>query len=139
MSNINKKAGIQPAVRKEFSVRDAALAGDIVMVINPETVNRDATTSAWDRNVRIEIQTASGLTHDWLSADYATTLSIADTGGGTATIDSTTLEIRGGKAIVIVHGDEATWAAAENDTLTVANITILGVTVIGGTSVQTFV
>jgi len=139
MSNILKKLGIQPAVRKEFLVRDKALAGDIVMTINPETVDTPATTSAWTRNVNIQIETAAGELHDWLTADYATTLSIADTGGGTASIVSTTLSIVGGRALVVVSGDEATWAAAEDDTLTVANITVLGVTVTGGTSVETFV
>jgi hypothetical protein len=115
------------------------MAGDIVMVIDPETVDTPATALAWTRNVRISIETAAGVVHDWLSGDYATTLSIADLGGGTATIVSTTLEIRGGSAIVVVSGDAATWAAAETDTLTVANITVLGVTATGGTSVETFV
>lgn len=140
MSDINKKIGIQPAVRKEFAVRDAALAGDIVMVINPTSVNRAATSAVWDRNVGIEIQTADGRVHDWLSADYATTLSIGDTStSGTASIVSTTLSIRGGSAVIVVSGDAQDWLAAETDTLTVANITVLGETVTGGTSVQTFV
>jgi len=72
MSNILKKLGIQPAVRKEFLVRDKALAGDIVMTINPETVDTAATTSAWTRNVNIQIETAAGELDDWLTADHAT-------------------------------------------------------------------
>ena len=140
MSDINKKIGIQPAVRSEFNVRDAALSGDIVMVINPTTLDTPATSSAFTRNVGIEIQTASGLLHDWLEADFATTLSIGDTStAGTASIVSTTLSIKGGKAIVVVSGDAQDWLAAETDTLTIANITVLGITVTAGTSVETFV
>ncbi len=140
MSDINKKSGIQPAVRKEFSVRDAAMAGDIVMVISPVTLDTPATALAFTRNVLVSIETAAGVVHDWLSADYTTTLSIADAStAGTASIVSTTLSIRGGSAIVVVSGDAAAWDAAETDTLTVANITVLGESVTGGTSVETFV
>ena len=140
MSNVDKRPGIQPAVREEFKIRDAAMAGDIVMTINPLTVNRATTTSAFTRNVLIQIETSTGLVHDWLDADYSTTLSIGDTSvAGTASIVSTTLSIIDGQAIVVVTGDTAAWLAAETDTLTIGNITVLGVTVTGGTSVETFI
>jgi len=140
MSGITSKTGIAPRVRKEFEVRDAALSGDIVMAITPATVNTAATSAAWTRNVLIEINDSSGNLHDWLTADYATTLSIADTStAGTASIVSTTMSIVNGKAVVVVSGDAQDWLATETDTLTVANITVLGVTVTGGTSVETFV
>jgi len=116
-----------------------AMSGDIVMVITPKTVAPAPTATAWTRDVSISIENAAGDVHTWLTQDYATTLSIADTStAGTATIASTTLEIVNGVATVTVSGDGAAWLNSETDTLTVGNITVMGYTVTGGTSVETF-
>lgn len=140
MSNIENRGMIQIEIRKEIAVRDKAMAGDMVMTISPATVNATATSSAWTRNVLIQVETAAGELHDWLTADFATTLSIADTSvAGTASITSTTLSLVNGKAVVTVSGDAAAWLATETDTLTVGNITVMGNTITGGTSVETFV
>jgi len=118
---------------------EKALAGDIVMVIDPETVAPVPTSAAWTRNVLVSIQTASGEVHDWLNKAYATTASIGDTStAGTASIAATTLTIVDGEAVIVVSGDAEDWLNTETDTLTIANITVLGVTVTGGTSVETF-
>lgn len=139
MSAIIYKTGIQPHIRKELAQRDKALSGDIVMVISPATVAPAPTSEAWTREVLITIESADGELHDWLTASYSTKLSIADTSvAGTASIVSTTLSIVNGKAVVIVTGSEHNWLNSETDTLTVANITVLGQTVTGGTSVETF-
>lgn len=136
--SIDNKVGFQPELRREIALRDLALGGDIVMVIDPTTVAPAPTTSAWTRNVTITVETTAGQVHDWLNETYATTLSIADTGGGTASIASTTLTLVNGKSVVVVSGTEATWANSETDTLTIANITVGGITVTAGTSVETF-
>jgi hypothetical protein len=130
---------IQPQLRDEIALRDKAMAGDMVMSIVPTTVAPAPTSSAWTRNVIIEIQTAAGEVHTWLDQAYTTTLSIADTStAGTASIVSTTLTLDKGRAVVVVSGDEQDWLDTETDTLTVANIDIMGYTVTGGTSVETF-
>ena len=138
MSVIDKQEGVSPVVKEEFALRDLAMAGDMVIVIDPETVAPVPTTSAWTRDVKISVQTAAGAVHKWLDGAFATILSIGDTGGGTASIVSTTMTLVEGEVIVVVSGTEATWANGETDTLTVANTTILGYTVTGGTSVETF-
>ena len=110
MGNILTRLGIQPAVRKALSVRDKAMSGDIVMSISPTTVNRAPTAVAFTRNVQISIETAAGLVHDWLNDTFTTTASIGDTSSaGTASIDSTTLTIVNGQAIIDVDGDAAAW------------------------------
>ncbi len=134
----NKQEGVSPIVKDNFALRDLAMAGDIVIVITPETVTPIPTSAAWTRNVTISVQTAAGAIHTWLDGAFATILSIGDTGGGTASIVSTTMTLVEGEVIVVVSGTEATWANGETDTLTVANTTILGYTVTGGTSVETF-
>jgi hypothetical protein len=137
--SIEDMPGIQPELRKYLASIESALAGDIVMVIEPETVAPTPTSEAWTRNVKISIQNTAGAVHGWLNAAYTTTLSIADTStAGTASIVSTTLTIVDGEAVVVVSGDAQDWLDTETDTLTVANITVLGVTVTGGTSVETF-
>ena len=132
-------AAIQPQLRDEISLRDKAMAGDIVFLITPATVAPAPTSAAWTRSITIEIQTASGDVHTWLSQDYATSLTIADTStAGTASITSTTLSIVNGRAVVAVAGDAVAWLATETDTLTVSNITVMGYTITGGVSVETF-
>ena len=116
-----------------------AMSGDIVMVIDPETSTPAPTAAAFASNVAISIQTAAGEDHVWLNGTYATTLSIANTStAGTASIVATTLTLAGGVANVVVSGDAAAWLNTETWTLTVANITVLGSTITGGTSVATF-
>lgn len=137
--SIEDMAGVQPELREYLASVESALAGDIVMVIEPETVAPAPTAAAWTRNVKISIQNAAGDVHGWLNKAYTTTLSIADTStAGTASIVSTTLTIVDGEAVVVVSGDAEAWLDTETDTLTVGNITVLGVTVTGGTSVETF-
>jgi hypothetical protein len=139
MSGILEKTGIQPVLRDELKQRDKALSGDIVMAIIPTAVTSVPTDQAWVRYVTIKITSADGKVHDWLTQDYATKLSIANTSvAGTATIASTTLKIVRGQAVVEVEGDAEDWLNAETNTLTVGNLTILGYTVTGGTSVETF-
>ena len=138
MGVVNKQEGVSPVVKENFSLRDLAMAGDMVIVIDPETVTPVPTTSAWTRNVNIQVQTAAGAVHTWLDTAVASILSIGDTGGGTASIVSTTITLVEGQTTVVVSGTEATWANGETDTLTVANMTIMGYTVTGGTSVETF-
>jgi len=124
---------------EQIDLMAQAMSGDLVMVIEPETVTTDATDAAWTRDVTITIETSNGDVHEWLTADYTTTLSIDEkSDAGTASIESTTLSIVNGKAVVTVSGDEEDWLADDTDTLTVDEITVLGSTVTGGTSVETF-
>ena len=77
--------------------------------------------------------------HTWLTDDFATTLSIADTSvSGTASITSTTLSIVDGKATIAISGDEQDWLDSETVTLSIAAITVAGVTVSTADFVITF-
>lgn len=137
--SIDNKIGLQPELRREMALRDLALGGDIIMAITPTTATPAPTAAAWTRNVVVELTTAAGQVHDWLTDTYATTSSIANTSSaGTASIASTTLTIVSGRAVIVVSGDAASWLNTETDTLTIGNITVAGVTVTGGTSVETF-
>jgi hypothetical protein len=121
------------------ALRAAAMSGDIVMTITPATVAPVPTSAAWTRDVVVSIENAAGDVHTWLTQDYTTTVSIADTStAGTASIASTTLSISEGVATITVSGDAADWLDTETDTLTIGNITVMGYTVSGGTSVETF-
>ena len=130
---------VQPQLREEISLRDKAMSGDIVFAITPATVAPAPTSAAWTRDVVVEVQDASGNVHTWINQDYAAALAIADTStAGTASITSTTLSIVNGRAVVTVSGDAVAWLNAETDTLTVSNITVMGYTITGGASVETF-
>jgi hypothetical protein len=139
MNDILTKNGFSPELRQEINLRDKAMSGDIVWVVSPATVTTDARATAWTRTVIIELQTSAGEVHTWFNKSITSGVSIADTStAGTATIASTTLVIKNGRATVTVSGDAAAWLATETDTLTVAQATILGYTVASKTSVETF-
>ena len=124
---------------EQLNLIGKAMSGDMVIVIDPETSTPAPTSSAFTTDVRISVQTAGGDVHKWLNEAYTTTLSIADTStAGTASIASTTLTLVDGEAVVTVSGDAADWLDTETWTLTVGNITVMGYTVTGGTSVATF-
>ena len=114
-----------------------AMSGDLVFVISPATKST-AHASAASRTVTVTLKDAAGDTHTWFNAAITTGVSIAKTSSaGTATIASTTLTFVAGVASVVITIG-GTWAGADHDDLTIANATILGYTVAGGTSVETF-
>lgn len=139
MSDIQTKLGIPPEIRKEFEMRDKAMSGGLKWTVTPATKSTAATAAAWTRTVVVELQDAAGARQTWYSAAIANGVSIADTSNaGTASIPSTTLTVTNGRASIVVSGDAQAWLAAETDTLTVAQATILGQTVAAKTSVETF-
>ncbi len=146
IENVKRDTGVQPETRDLLlelaalqALMEDAMQGDMVLEILPETVTPAPTAVAWTRNVVISLKNAAGDVHTWMDAAFTTTLSIADDStAGTATIVSTTLTFIDGVATIVVSGDAADWLNTETDTLTVANITVMGTTVTGGTSVETF-
>lgn len=136
---MTKRIGLSPQLRDALAAQGKGMGGDLVWVAAPATLSTPATGSAWTRTVSITLETAGGEVHEWFTKDIAAGVSIADTStAGTASIPSTTLSVVNGRAEVVVSGDAATWAAAETDTLTVAQATIMGYTVAAKTSVETF-
>ena len=145
-TRLREEIGVQPEAKDLMADLNALIAllntaiqGDIVLDISPTTVAPAPTSSAWTRDVVLTLQNAAGDTHTWMNAAFTTTLSIGDTStAGTASIVSTTLTFVNGVATIVVSGDAQDWLDTETDTLTVANITVMGYTVTGGTSVETF-
>lgn len=126
-------------LKDEMALRDAAMAGDMVFVVRPPTPVAAPTAAAWTRTVNVTLETSGGLVHSWFDKSITTGVSIADDStAGSASIPSTTIVFAGGKASVVVSGDEAAWLDTETDTLTVAEATIMGTTVAAKTSVETF-
>ena len=123
----------------DAAVRAKAMSGDMVFVIAPATKASAATNAAWQRTVTVTLKSAAAEVHTWFNKAIATGVSIADAStAGTATIPSTTLTFVNGVASVVISGNAAAWLGTETDTLTIASLTILGYTVTGGTSVETF-
>lgn len=116
-----------------------AVCGDIVFTVTPATLTTSATSAARTRVVNIVLASADGVIHEWFNKAITSGVSIAETStAGTATIASTTLTFVNGSASVTISLNAAAWVAAETDTLTVAQATILGYTVAAKTSVETF-
>lgn len=135
---ISSYGGFQPELRKYLENIEDALNGDIVMDISPETVGSpdDVTT----RTVTVTIQNAAGDTLEWVNAAFATTVSKTDdtAGDGSSALGSTTLTlVNGVGTITVTYSD--TWAADDTQTVTVGNIVLAGITITGGTSVDTIV
>lgn len=130
--------GIAPAVRDQLQLFAKAMAGDMLFVVNPATDTPLSTAAAWEKTFYVELQSAAGEVHSWFNDAIASGVAVGDTGGGTATIPSTTLTFVDGVAEVVVSGDAATWAAGETVTITVAQATVLGYTIAQKTGVITF-
>lgn len=125
-------------IGKMLKLMQQAMCGDMVLSITPATCSKSARSTAWTRQVVIELRNAAGDIHEWCNQAFTTKLTIADTSSaGTASIASTTLTFEKGRATITVSGNAASWVNGDTDTLTLANLTILGFTVTGGTSVET--
>jgi len=136
--NIKDLQGIPLELRRELIIFGKGASADMSLSITPATTTRPATAAAWTRRVTVRLVTAAGEVHSWFNGSFVTTASIANTSvAGTATIPSTTLSFVDGVANIIVSGDAAAWLNGETNTLTIGNITVLGTTVTGGTSVET--
>ena len=127
----------------EARMRSEALNGDILFVVTPATVTPVPTSSAWTRNVDVEVQNAAGEVHTWFNESIASGMSIADDSvAGTASIttgNGTTLVFVKGQVGIVVAGDAAAWLDAETDTFTVEEYTgFAGQTMAEKTSVETF-
>lgn len=134
-----KYNGTSVRLRRVPLMAEQVVAGDIVLDISPATVGQDATAAAWTRDVVLTLKDSNGKVHEWCNMTFSTKASIADTStAGTASIASQDITFVSGSATITVSGDAASWLATETNTLTIANLTINGVTVTGGTSVGTF-
>ena len=135
---IASMGGIQPELRAYLGNIEEALNGDVVMDISPETVG--SATDVATRTVTVTIQNAAGDTLEWVNSAFTSTVSKADdtVGDGSSAIDSTTLTLANGVGTVTVTYSD-TWAADDTQTVTIGNIVLAGVTVTGGTSVDTIV
>ena len=117
-----------------------AASGAMTLAILPATTTRVATAAGWLRTVNIELRDADGNVLEFITRTFngvlaATTNSIA----GTVGVSSANLELVNGRGSVDVSGAVADWLAGETNTLTCGDLTIMGYTVTGGTSVETIV
>lgn len=128
------------SVDSDRGVMAKAMCGDMVLAIAPATADLEATAEAWQQNVTLTLKTAGGAVHSWFNGTIAAKASAGDTStAGTAAVGSADLTFVNGVATVVLSGDAAAWLADETATLTIANLTIMGYTVAGGTCVVTVV
>lgn len=122
----------------EVLARGTALVGDISLSFSQTASSRAATSAAWSKVIEITAKDADGNIHTWLNATYTSKVTAGDTSSaGTASVGSANITFVDGVAKVTLNGSAAAWLATETATLTVANLTILGFTVTGGTHVVT--
>jgi hypothetical protein len=121
----------------EIAAIGNGMTGNIVLSFKT-TDTKSAGSTAWTKTVIVEAKDSQGNLHTWLNQSFTTRLSIADTStAGTASIASTTITFVDGVATIVISGSANAWVAAETATLTIANITLNGYTITGGTHVIT--
>lgn len=141
-------------LNKENRLFKEAVEGDLELVITPATAAAVgmAEAAAFERFVFVELRNAAGELHSWYNELHDGALTFA-TDHGTNTVagaginpltgvelaDADNLMFVRGRAVAKIESADAleTWAEC-TDTVTVGNLTILGGTVTGGTSVQTW-
>lgn len=129
--------GLTP--NEQINLLSKATSGDIVMSVSPSSISPVPTNESWIRTVDVKITDSDGNVHKWLTADYTSVLTIADTSAsGIASIASDTLSIVNGIGQVAVSGNASSWIATDTDTLTIGSVIITGNSISGTTSVETF-
>jgi hypothetical protein len=134
---------VSAVIKGQMELRDLALAGKVVRVISPATVNTKSTGgNVWirDRYVTVSYQTAKssegGVRHTWLNGTVNT--SIADTVTATYKTASTAHNIVDGLATIRVFSTGAKSSVGGTNTLTLKQQAIAGITLSTATSVETF-
>ena len=128
MSEIDKKTNVGIEERREFSIRDAALSGDLDLTIFTADVTPEPTSEAWSYTVKFGLVDSNGRIHDWYTGDI--TAAAADTStAGTASVDDATPTIINGIGTVVLSGDAADWLDTEDATVTLdGSVATLGIT-----------
>jgi len=114
------------------------LNGDLLLRITPATNTKAATAAAWTEKIKVELVDSDGRVHTWFNKTLTSKVTVADTStAGTASVGSANLVFVNGEATVTLSGNAAAWLAGDTATVTIANLTVNGSTVTGGTSVLT--
>lgn len=141
-TNFKTKLGLamgDQSLADELMALTTGLNGDFAVRITPATKSKTATASAWTEKILVELVDATGRVHTWFNQTLTGKASVADTStAGVASIASTSLVFVNGAATVTLSGTAAAWLATETATVTIATLTVNGVSVTGGTSVFTF-
>lgn len=128
MSEIDRKVNVGIEERREFSIRDAAMSGDLDLTIFTADVTPAPTAAEWEYTVKFGLVDSNGRIHDWYTGDI--TAAVADTStAGTASIDDATPSIVNGVGTVVLSGDAAAWLDTETATVTLdGSVSTLGIT-----------
>lgn len=121
----------------EFKAMISGMNGDIINS-RPATGSLAATAAIWTKSFDVTLTDTEGNVHTWVNQTQSSKVTIADTSvAGVASLASAHLVFVDGKAKVTISGTAAAWLAAETVTVTIASMTINGVTVTGGTHIIT--
>ena len=119
MSGIDNKIGLAPELRKEISIRDKAMSGDIIINILTANVTPAPTAAIWSYTVLFQLEDSNGNVHNWFNGDIAA--SAADTSAvGTASVGDATPAVVNGVGSVVFSGDAASWLDTETATCTIS-------------------
>jgi hypothetical protein len=133
-----EEAAVNATLETRRGLIEDAMNGDMAIEITPADMDIGVATSGFTINTWVSLLNSSNSPHLWCNQSFATTASIAtDSAAGGVTIPSTTLTFVNGVAPIVITADAADWLAEETITLTIADISILGFTVTGGTFVAT--
>jgi hypothetical protein len=138
--NNTGRVTLNAELEKFYTQFSDAASGAMTLAILPATTTRVATALGWTRTVNFELRDADGNVLEFINRTFAAVLAAATTSiAGAVSIPSANLVITNGRGSTVVTGTAAAWLANETNTVTCANLTVLGYTVTGGTSVETIV
>jgi hypothetical protein len=144
-----RTAGVVPSLRREVTLRDKALSGDMVIAVTPAAPGSSAAAvvaavggagAKFLRTVHVELQTAAGEVHTWFNGTFGVTIAEVTAGNGVAAIDNgdNHIHLVDGVGDVVVKYT-GTWAEADTSTFTLVGSTRLGYTIANKTSVDTLI
>lgn len=126
-----------PELASELEALGSGMSGDILAIRSPAQ-SRAATGAAWTNTFEVVLKDSKGNVCTWYNGTQSTKITVGDTSSaGVASASSPNLVFKDGRAKISISGNAAAWLAADTATLTLASMTINGVTVTGGTMVVT--
>ncbi len=125
-------------VNTELTRMKEALSGNMAFQADPETTSTAIAeqNDSYERVVEVSLVNGNGDVHTWFNGELTIAVGHVTNNNGSASIDTTTVDLVDGKTEVIITLAD-TWEAADTNTVTVAQQAILGYTIDAATSVET--
>jgi len=113
---MSEKIGLSPQLKDSLNALGSGLSGDIIINILSADDTLPATSSAWTKVVKFQLEDSIGNVMDWFNGTIDALVGDTST-AGTASVDDATPAVVNGVGSIILSGDASAWLATETATI----------------------